>query len=73
MADVGLKCPFCGGHDLTPVGDVFVEAGEWDGKNYTHESSHGAWQCNDCNKGFIEWDEVASYLEAINEEDEDGK
>lgn len=71
MADVGLKCPFCGGHDLESVGDVFVEAGGWDGGGYTHESIHTAWQCCDCKKGFIEWDGVQSYLDAVNETEEE--
>lgn len=72
MADLGLKCPYCGCSSLTPVGDAFVEAGEYDGNGYTHEGNHGAYQCQNCKRGFIEWDGIQSYLDALeNEEKKD--
>lgn len=62
MADVGLKCPYCGGHDLNPIDEPFVEAGEWDGAHYEHEGTHTLWQCHECKRGFIEFEDT-EYIE----------
>lgn len=45
-------CPYCGGHALDTAEGGYLEAGQWDGKQYAEERDLNDYYCRDCRAGF---------------------
>jgi len=51
----GVCCPFCRSVKVEVVDSVFIEEGEFNGKEYDQEGNADVWLCGDCKRGFADW------------------
>lgn len=48
-----MFCPKCGGQKCEPVGSVFYEKGEFNGKQYDEEGNADEYVCQSCGAEFF--------------------